>query len=139
MGFLNFFDRLRGPGASSGDRSPYGEFWFEPASARTGSGMRVSPDSALRLAAVYACVRILAETMASLALRDIVDVDRSPSDGARRREWLDQTCQFPLRYNLAQLIEKHTLSLGLGEKLESAGCKFDLFFLRPAFRPASLS
>ena len=30
--------------------------------------MRVSPDSALRLAAVYACVRILAETMASLPL-----------------------------------------------------------------------
>jgi HK97 family phage portal protein len=65
---FSFFDRFRGSGASSGDRSPYGEFWFEPVSARTGSGMRVSPDSALRLAAVYACVRILAETMASLPL-----------------------------------------------------------------------
>ena len=68
MGLFTFFDRFRGSGASSGDRSPYGEFWFEPVSARTGSGMRVSPDSALRLAAVYACVRILAETMASLPL-----------------------------------------------------------------------
>jgi len=68
MGLFSFFDRFRGSGASSGDRSPYGEFWFEPVSARTGSGMRVSPDSALRLAAVYACVRILAETMASLPL-----------------------------------------------------------------------
>ena len=71
MGLFSFFDRFRGsgePSASSGDRSPYGEFWFEPVSARTGSGMRVSPDSALRLAAVYACVRILAETMASLPL-----------------------------------------------------------------------
>ena len=68
MGLFSFFDRFRGIGASSGDRSPYGEFWFEPVSARTGSGMRVSPDSALRLAAVYACVRILAETMASLPL-----------------------------------------------------------------------
>jgi len=68
MGLFRFFDRFRGSGASSGDRSPYGEFWFEPVSARTGSGMRVSPDSALRLAAVYACVRILAETMASLPL-----------------------------------------------------------------------
>ena len=68
MGLFSFFDRYRGSGASSGDRSPYGEFWFEPVSARTGSGMRVSPDSALRLAAVYACVRILAETMASLPL-----------------------------------------------------------------------
>ena len=68
MGLFTFFDRFRGIRASSGDRSPYGEFWFEPVSARTGSGMRVSPDSALRLAAVYACVRILAETMASLPL-----------------------------------------------------------------------
>jgi HK97 family phage portal protein len=68
MGLFSFFDRFRGSGASSGDRSPYGEFWFEPVSARTGSGMSVSPDSALRLAAVYACVRILAETMASLPL-----------------------------------------------------------------------
>ena len=78
MGFLNFFDRFRGPGASSGDRTPYGEFWFEPVSARTGSGMRVSPDSALRLAAVYACVRILAETMASLPL---VIYQRRPDGG----------------------------------------------------------
>ena len=65
MGFFSFFDRFRGPGASS-DRSPAGDFWFEPVGSRTGSGMRVSPDSALRLAAVYACVRILAETMAAL-------------------------------------------------------------------------
>ena len=71
MGLLSFFDRFRGSGglsASADDRSPWGDFYFEPVSARTGSGMRVSPDSALRLAAVYACVRILAETMASLPL-----------------------------------------------------------------------
>ena len=33
---------------------------------RAGTGMRVSADSAMRLTAVYACVRILSETMASL-------------------------------------------------------------------------
>jgi phage portal protein BeeE len=37
-------------------------------SSAGGSGMRVSPDSVLRLAAVYAYVRILSETMASLPL-----------------------------------------------------------------------
>ena len=68
MGLLSFFDRFRGPNASGGDRSPWGDFFFEPVSARTGSGMRVSPDSALRLAAVYACVRVLSESMASLPL-----------------------------------------------------------------------
>ena len=63
MGFFSFFDRFR---ASSDDRSPWGDFWFEPVSVRTSSGMRVSADNALRLAAVYACVRVLSETMASL-------------------------------------------------------------------------
>ena len=65
MGMFSFLNRWR---ASGGDRSPGGDFWFEPVGMRTGSGMRVSPDSALRLAAVYACVRILSETMASLPL-----------------------------------------------------------------------
>jgi HK97 family phage portal protein len=65
MGILSFFDRFR---SSSGDRSAGGDFWFEPVSTRSHSGIRVSHDSALRLAAVYACVRVLAETMASLPL-----------------------------------------------------------------------
>jgi len=84
MGFLNLFDRLRkpsGPSASSGDRSPWGDFFFESASARSGSGMRVSADGALRLAAVYACVRILSETMASLPL---VIYQRRPDGGKDR-------------------------------------------------------
>ena len=61
-----------------------------------------------------------------MALRDIVDDGRNPDDRARRREWLDKTYQFPLRYNQAHLIEKHMLSLG--DKLKSAFCKVDLFF-----------
>jgi HK97 family phage portal protein len=63
MGMFSFLDRFR---ASSGDRSPWGDFWFEPVTVRTSSGMRVSADNALRVAAVYASVRILSETMASL-------------------------------------------------------------------------
>ena len=84
MGILSFFDRFR---ASSGDRSPWGDFFFEPLSARGSSGMRVSPDSALRLAAVYACVRVLSETMASLPLV----VYRARADGGKDRvtdHWL---------------------------------------------------
>ena len=84
MGLFSFFDRFRGSGssnASGGDRSPWGDFSFESISARTGSGMRVSPDSALRLAAVYACVRILAETIASLPL---VVYQRRPDGGKDR-------------------------------------------------------
>ena len=63
MGVFDFLSRWR---ASADDRSPGGDFWFEPVTLRTSSGIRVSADNALRVAAVYASVRILAETMASL-------------------------------------------------------------------------
>lgn len=48
------------------DRSPFGNFWFEPVSVRTQSGIRVSADAAMRLSAVFACVRVLSETFAVL-------------------------------------------------------------------------
>jgi HK97 family phage portal protein len=84
MGLFNFFDRFK---ASSDDRSAYGDFWFDPISVRTASGARVSADSAMRLAAVYACVRILAETMASLP----IVVYRRRADGGKDKDtehWL---------------------------------------------------
>jgi HK97 family phage portal protein len=99
MGFFNFFDRFRASriGVQS-DRSPWGDFYFEPVSARSISGMRVSADSAMRLAAVYACVRILSETMASLPLV----VYRPRKDGGKDRvtdHWLYQLLgKRPNRY-----------------------------------------
>ena len=62
----DFFRNLGGPRADSDDRSPWGSFWFEPVTMRTVSGARISSETALRLSAVYACVRILSESMASL-------------------------------------------------------------------------
>ena len=99
MGLFNFFDRFRVSrfGVQS-DRSPWGDFHFEPVSARSISGMRVSADSAMRLAAVYACVRILSETMASLPLV----VYRPRKDGGKDRvtdHWLYQLLgKRPNRY-----------------------------------------
>jgi len=95
MGLLSFFDRFR---ASSDDRSAWGDFWFEPVSARTSSGVRVTPDASLRLSAVYACVRILSETMASLP----IVLYRKRADGGKDRvtdHWLHTLlCRRPNRY-----------------------------------------
>jgi hypothetical protein len=41
------------------DRSPWGDFWFKPVPYK--GGMDVTPDIAMQLTAVYACVRILSE------------------------------------------------------------------------------
>ena len=84
MGLFNFFDRFK---ASSNDRTAWGDFFFEPVAARSASGIQVSPDRALRLSAVYACVRILSETMASLPLV----IYRQRADGGKDRvtdHWL---------------------------------------------------
>jgi HK97 family phage portal protein len=51
------------------DRSPWGDFWFEPVGARSLSGIRVTPDKSLQLTAVYACVRVLAESFAVMRPR----------------------------------------------------------------------
>ena len=51
--------------SASVDRSPWGDFYFQPVGSFGGSA-RVTPDSALAISAVYACVRVLAESFALL-------------------------------------------------------------------------
>ena len=95
MGLLSLFNRFR---TASDDRSAWGDFWFEPVSVRSASGLRVSPDGALRLSAVYACVRILSETMASLP----IVLYRQREDGGKDQvtdHWLHRLlCRRPNRY-----------------------------------------
>ena len=65
--------------ASSGDRSPWGSCWFEPIGMRSSTGARVTAGSAMRLSAVYSCVRVLAETFAVLPFR----LYKKRADGGR--------------------------------------------------------
>lgn len=48
---------------------PDADFWFENATSASGAGIRVTPDIAIKASAVYACVKVLAETMATTSLR----------------------------------------------------------------------
>jgi HK97 family phage portal protein len=70
------------------ERSPYGNFWFEPTGLRSLSGMRVSGDAAMRLGAVYRCVDVLAKTFAVLPF----GLYQPSEDGSRgklqRKHWL---------------------------------------------------
>lgn len=54
--------------ASSEQRGPTDDFWYRDAPVRAGA-VFVSPKSALRLTAVYACVRVLAESFAVLPFK----------------------------------------------------------------------
>lgn len=56
--------------ASAGsDRSPFGSFWFQPIGGYSAAGVNVTPDSAMRVSAVYACVREIAQSYSILPIR----------------------------------------------------------------------
>lgn len=55
------------------------EWWRQMTGPPTSSGVAVTPDTAMTLSAVYACVRILSETVASLPLK----VYETTPDGGR--------------------------------------------------------
>lgn len=61
--------------------SPSSDFWYGNPGFMSDAGVRVSPDTAMRLAAVFACVRVLSETIASLPLI----VYRRLPDGGKER------------------------------------------------------
>ena len=89
-------------GAQSGDpsdaydRSPWGNFYFEPIPYRGGLS-NLSGDVALQLIAVYACVRVIAETIAALPFV----LYREAADGAKtavRDHWLYKLMKRPNRF-----------------------------------------
>jgi HK97 family phage portal protein len=62
---------------------PDDDVWYQRAGYHTATGLKVSPDSAMRVAAVFACVRVIAETVASLPL---VVYKALPNGGKERAE-----------------------------------------------------
>lgn len=72
--------------ADSGDRSAWGGFWFNPAPMRAGSSV-VTGDSALQLSAVYACVRVLTDTVSTLPFQ-MYRVQKNGAQTQIRDHWL---------------------------------------------------
>lgn len=64
MGILKAFQRILGRRSSDDDERQ----WTGLAPADSSTGLSVNPDTAMRVAAVYACVTVLAESIASLPL-----------------------------------------------------------------------
>lgn len=62
-----FLSQIRA-GAGAEDRSPFGDFWFEPIAMRSITGTRVSADTALQLSAVFRAVTLLSGHIAMLPL-----------------------------------------------------------------------
>lgn len=67
MGVRSALNRLFRRG-ESGTPGPSDDFWYGPTGQRTLSKQVVTEQTALRIAAVYACVRVLSETLAQVPL-----------------------------------------------------------------------
>jgi len=68
--------------AGTADRGPGSDFWFMPLQQRTAAGVRVGPKESLALSAVYACVKVLAESFAVMPFQ----LFRNRPDGTTRTE-----------------------------------------------------
>lgn len=51
---------------ASGDRSAYGNWWFEPVGMRTTGGMNVTSAKAMGVPAVWSCINVLAKSLAMM-------------------------------------------------------------------------
>ena len=97
---------------AASDRSPWGDFWFTPVTGRSGSGMRVSGDQAMRLTAVYACVRNLSEDFAKLPFRMYRQANESGPRTLITDHWLLRLiCKKPNRwqtpFNWREMMQGH--------------------------------
>lgn len=70
-------------GLGVGTPSPDSDFWYHRPGFRTAAGTYVSPETAMRLAAVFASVRVISETVGSLPL---VIYRRRPDGGKERAD-----------------------------------------------------
>lgn len=73
-------------GGDSGDRSPWGSFWFSPLPFR-GTPHSVTADAAMRLTAVYAAVRVIAESVSTLPFALYSENDKGEKT-KNRSHWL---------------------------------------------------
>jgi HK97 family phage portal protein len=60
---------LLGPSTTRAEKGPTDDFWYRPIGSASASGQNVTSATAIGVAAVYACVRVLSETLASLPLK----------------------------------------------------------------------
>lgn len=64
---MGIFSQLERPDLKA-QYPPDHDYWYQPVGSPTDSGVRVTEDSALQISAVYACVKVIAESIASLPL-----------------------------------------------------------------------
>src|SRR3990167_6973204 len=74
-------ERLLGLAPASASYSAGDDYWYGPVGTTSAAGINVTPEAAMRVAAVFACVRVISEDIASVPL----DVFRRLDQGGKQR------------------------------------------------------
>lgn len=104
-----FISKIR---AGSEDRSPFGDFWFTPVSSRSSANVRVTPDTAMMLSAVFRAVSLISGHIAMLpiVLRDVEN--KEPN----RHHYLNRLLKKPNRwqngFEWRQMLQGHLMLRG---------------------------
>src|SRR3990167_809166 len=81
---VGFLERIMGVADAAQPQASYGpgaDHWYGPVGDQSAAGVSVTPESALRVAAVFACVRVISEDIASVPL----DVFARLQQGGKQR------------------------------------------------------
>lgn len=78
---LNFLSSIRALAGAGQAIPPWDDYWYQRPGFDSAAGMAVSPETAMRLSAVFACVRVVSESIASLPL---IIYRRLPNGGKER-------------------------------------------------------
>lgn len=118
------------------DRGPLSDFWYQPVSAESQSGVSVTTDAAMRVSAFYACVKLLSEAVGSLPLF-LFDVD---DDDPRRASdhWLyaalhDRPNRWQTSLEWRELAMNHLCTRGnfICRKVRAADGTYQLWPMSP--------
>jgi len=118
-------------------RGPTDDFWYSPIGVQTSAGLKVTPQTAASLNALMACVRVIAETLASFPLI----IYRNRADGGKDRAEnhpMYRTLKFQpnpwqTRFEFVEMLEGHILLRGNAfcEIVPTGGGGADLMPLNP--------
>jgi HK97 family phage portal protein len=95
MGLIERISNLWTPKAST--PGPLDDFWYNQSPYMSSAGVKINPDTAMQITAVYACVRVISETIGSLPLI----LYKNTGDSAKER-----AIEHPL-YKILQFRPNH--------------------------------
>lgn len=119
---------------SGDDRAPHSDFWYQPASVATASGMGVSPERAMALPAVYAAARVITDALMQIPLMMYRRLENDGKERAKDQRLYsllhDQPNEHQTSAEWREIMQHHVLLrgnaysqifLGTGARIDELG------------------